>query len=173
MRGFFSAILGMALLLPPGALSTPVRKLDDASIRNFVAEQGRAWNARDFRRFYTAFAPDSAIVLFTTHRGKEVARRVRTPGEDRREAERFFAGTQAKIRETDQIERITIAPDGRHARLRVKELAHVRKHGHTKVIHAATEQELALRDGRIVVLQLMEFDGSSGADFGRTSRGTR
>lgn len=159
MGRLLSGIVTLALSLPATAFATAVRRLDDASIRTFIAEQGRAWNARNFGRFYAAIAPDAAVVLVTTHRGQEIARRVRTAAEDRRESERFFARTRAKIQEKDEVERITLAPDGLHARVRVGEVARIRKHGHTKVIRAATEEELALRNGRIVVLQLMEFDG--------------
>lgn len=158
MKWILFAMFGMSLLLPAAALSAPLRTLDHASIRSFIAKQERVWNARDFRRFYAVFAPNAVIVLVTTHGRQEVARRIRTPAEDRRASEHFFANAHGRIHETDRVEEITIASDRRSARVRVKEVAQILRHGRKKVIGATTEQDLELQEGRIVVLRLMEFE---------------
>lgn len=158
MRRSLKGVVAAALLSPAAAGSAPAAKLDEGLVRNFIAQQGRAWNARDFAGFYATFSPGAVIVLVTTHQGKEVARRVRTLAEDRRQSEHFFATMHATIRETDRVKTIAIAPDGRHAHVRVKETARIARHGRVKVSHAVTEQQLELRHGRIVSLSLMEFD---------------
>ena len=157
MRRFLACLLAALLFSARAGIGAPA-KLDKAAIGNFIAEQGRAWNARDFGRFYGTFAPGAVIVLVTMQRGKEVARRVRTLAADRRQSEHFFAMARSKIHETDRVERIMLAPDGRYARVRVEEAVRILRDRRAKVLHAVTEQELELRNGRIVSLKLMEFD---------------
>lgn len=149
----------LAALAPFGALAAPAHpKLDAAAIRAFAVAQNRAWNARDLDRFYALFDPRAQIVSIrktpegTTHRS------VRSIAADRARAERFFACTHAIIRETDRIEKIEIAPDGRHARVRVREETGMVQNGRPRMLHATTVQQLEWRNGRILSLGLTEFE---------------
>ncbi len=145
-----------ALLVLPGAGWAAAAKLDEPSVRAFVVAQNRAWNARDFARYYATFDPGALIVTIRKDADGRVLRTARSVSDDRKEAERFFASTRAIIRETDRIDKITIAPDGRHARVRVLEETGTVEDGKTSLLHAIAEVELESRDGRIVAVGLTE-----------------
>jgi hypothetical protein len=131
-------------------------QLSPEAVRAFVQAQNRAWSARDFARYYATFGPQAEIVTIRTTPGGKVTRTVKSPAEDRNEAERFFASTRATIHETDRIEKIEIAPDGRHARVRWIEEASLAENGKPRLLHATAEEELESRNGRIVALRLTE-----------------
>jgi|KBSMisStaDraftv2_1062788.scaffolds.fasta_scaffold64077_2 hypothetical protein len=150
------ATLLAALVLMTGKGTSAAEKLDIASVRNFVTAQNRAWSARDFARYYGTFNPGAEIVTIRTAPDGKVTRTVRSPAEDRKEAKRFFASTQAIIRETDYIEKIEISPDSRHARVRVREETGILENGRSRLLHAITEEDVGLRNGRIVALGLTE-----------------
>jgi hypothetical protein len=154
MHRFFAAVA--LCLLAGGAQAATV--LDEHSIRDYLAAQDRAWNMRDFDGFYASFRANAEIVTVRKNKNGNVTRQVNTVGEARRDTVRFFATHRQAISETDTIERITIAPDRRHARARVREDVRMTKDGHTKRLLAVTEQELGLQSGRIVSFKLTEYD---------------
>lgn len=131
-------------------------KLSPESTRAFVEAQNRAWSARDFARYYATFDPHAEIVTIRATPGGKVTRTVKSPARDRSEAERFFASTRAAIHETDRIEKMEIAPDSRHARVRWVEETSMMENGKSRLLHATAEEELEWRNGRIVALRLTE-----------------
>jgi hypothetical protein len=152
-----AGVLLASAMMSFGAEAHALQRLDTTSIRAFVREQNRAWNARDFEHFYGMFGPNARLVIVSDKQGDH-SRSVRSLAEDRRESERFFATTHARIQESDTIESIAIAPDGRHARVRVREETRVARGGKTRRLRATTEQELGILHGRIVSLELTEYD---------------
>lgn len=148
--------LAAALFARAGGAWAEDIKFDEASVRAFVTAQNRAWNARDFARYYGSFDPQSLIVTIKTGGNGKTARSTRTVSEDRKEAEQFFATTHAIIRETDRIDNITIALDGWHARVHVVEEASMAVSGKTSLQRAIAEEDLEWRDGRIVATGLTE-----------------
>jgi hypothetical protein len=155
MKPLLATILAALVLMTVNG--TPAaEKLDIAAVRSFVIAQNRAWSARDFARYYGTLDPSAEIVTIRTAPDGKVTRTVRSPAEDRKEAERFFASTRAIIRETDYIETIEIPPGGRHARVRVREETGMLENGRSRLLHAITEEEVGLRNGRIVALRLTE-----------------
>ena len=154
MARVFLCTLTAAMLSPFCAHGA--HTLTPASIRAFIAGQNRAWNGRDFARFYATFAPRAQIVLIRTTADGKVTRTVRSLAEDRRKAERFFATTRAIIRETGVVKAIQIAPDGRHARVQVLEDTGIVENGKPRQLRAIVEEELEMRDGRVLVRALTE-----------------
>ena len=51
---------------------------------------------------------------------------------------------------------IEIPPGGRHARVRVREETGMLENGRSRLLHAIAEEEVGLRNGRIVALRLTE-----------------
>jgi hypothetical protein len=152
MRAVFAVLALCAAVSQVHAASV----IDDKAVRDFVATQDQAWNARDFDHFYGTFRVNAKIAIASKEGARP--RKLRTIGEDKRETLRYFAAHKEKMDETDTIERIVIAPDRRHARVRVRETTRIADDGNVKVLNAIVLEDLALAGGRIVVTRLTEVD---------------
>lgn len=137
-------------LLAAGAAQAAEPRLTDAAVRAFVARQEAAWNARDTRAFAATFAPDAMFV----DQARDNQNRLIENGRGAlpqavAQARRFFA--KHTVRETTQIDRIAIAPDGRSARVLAREVSRIETRGHpSRTLCAETEQSLVLVQGRIL-----------------------
>jgi hypothetical protein len=157
LRFLLGPLGGLALVVPSIA-SGDVKVLDANTVKRFVELQDRAWQDRDFGRFYATF--DSRAIIVTIGRGKrgEPVTTRHTLAEDRRLSGSFFASTQAQIRETDRIQSIKLGSGGKSAVVRVRERTTVNNNGKIKLLYAVTEQELVLRKGTVISLGLTEDD---------------
>jgi hypothetical protein len=140
------------------AIAHAAARLNETSVRAFIVTQDQAWEHRDFARYYSTFNANAVIIAVQMHDGVEMSRSLRTVANDRQQMRRFFAAHPSPIRETDMIESIFINRDGNRAVVRVKEVAEIRKGGRRKTLRATTEQNLALYSGRIVSLNLTEYN---------------
>ena len=139
------------LALPP-APKAPLPRLDDATIRKFVAEQEAAWNARDFEHYYRLCAPDAIFVSVHWNSDGSITREQRTLDEDRTSAQKFFANHPDNVVETDTIDSVTLTPDGLGAHVVGHGTIRFMTKGKPQVLNAVTDQTVVLRDGHILSL---------------------
>lgn len=110
MRAFAAALV---LLTASPALAQG--RLTDPQVRAFVAAQEQAWNAGDLARYFKGFTPEAR---FTDQ--AYVGDKPPVPyGTSTLAQARAQAGKTArtKPREASRITRVTVAPDGRSARV--------------------------------------------------------
>jgi hypothetical protein len=138
-----------ALALAAAAHAAPTR-LTEPAIRGFVAKQEAAWNAKDARAWAGFFAPDARFV--DQSRGSDnsiVPNGTSTLAQATAQAERFFA--RSTFRETAQVTRVEISPDGRSARVLGREQTRIEgPGGQPRTLCAETEQALTLIGDRIL-----------------------
>ncbi|WP_374472301.1 nuclear transport factor 2 family protein [Phenylobacterium sp.] len=142
MRALVAAA-GIAL-----AAAAPAR-VTEAQARDLVARLERAWNAGDVAGWAALHAPGARFTDQTiTPKGETVAYGTSTLPQARTQAERFFS--KSKVRESGQVERVEIAPDGRSARVTVRKLSRITTAGRERLSCAVSVQTLALDGGRLV-----------------------
>jgi hypothetical protein len=139
----------LAALAATAAEAAPAR-LSELAVRDFVARQEAAWNARDAKAWAALFAPGARFV--DQARGSDnsvVPYGTSTLAQATEQAQRFFA--KAAFHETAQVRRVEIAPDGRSARVFGREAIEVREPGRApRTLCSETEQTLVLLAGAIV-----------------------
>lgn len=137
------------LILTASAAQAGEPRLTDASVRAFVARQEAAWNARDAAGFAATFTPDATIVDQARDNQNRLVENGRsTVPQATAQARRFFA--KHTVRETTQIGRIVIAPDGRSAQVFAHEVSQVATRGQpNRTLCGETEQSLILVKGGI------------------------
>jgi uncharacterized protein (TIGR02246 family) len=136
-----------ALALAAAAHAAPAR-LTEPAVRAFVAKQEAAWNAKDAKAWAGFFTPDARFV--DQSRGSDnsiVPNGTSTLAQATAQAERFFA--RSPFRETAEVTRVEISPDGRSARVRGREQTRLEGH-QPRTLCAETEQALVLANGRIL-----------------------
>jgi hypothetical protein len=139
------AAAAAAVLLTAAA---PAR-LTDADARAFIARLERAWNAGDVAGWAALHAPSARFTDQTvTPKGETVAYGTSTLPQAQTQAQRFFS--KSKVRESGQVERVEIAPDGRSARVTVRKLSRIVTGGRERLSCAVSVQTLALEGGRLV-----------------------
>ena len=136
----------------PAATPTATPRLNEATIRAFVAEEEAAWNARDFDHYYSLCTQDAAFISLHWNADGSITREQRSPAEDRASAQKFFANHTGKVVETDTIDSITIAPDGLSARVLGHGTIRFLTNGKPEVLNAVTDQTVVLRDGHVFSL---------------------
>ena len=138
------------LVSPPPPKPTP--RLDEPTIRKFIAEQETAWNARDFDHYYSLCAPEAVFVSVHWNADGTITRDQRTAADDRASAQRFFANHPGKVTEIDSIDSIKTAPDGLSARILGHGSIRFLANGKPQVLNAITDQTVILRDGHVLSL---------------------
>ena len=109
------------------AASAPVT-ITAAQVRAFVERQTRAWNAGDLAGYFMTFTPQARFTdQALGNDNRIVPYGVSTLAQARAQARRVFAAS--RVRETSVITSITIAPDGRRARVADDEISEVTKGG--------------------------------------------
>ena len=122
--------------------------VSDAEIRAFVARQERAWNAGALDAYFTGFTPDAVFTdQYRTPSGEVVPYGSSTLAQAQGQSRRFRAG--ASIVETSDIERITVAADGRTAQVISRVLSRIRSAKGLRVTCAERRQDLVLAAGRL------------------------
>jgi len=137
------ALLAAGLL----AAAAPAR-LTDADVRAFVARQERAWNAGDVATWAGLFTSDARFTDQARSGREMVAYGTSTLPQARQQAQRFFS--QSKVRESGQVQRVEIQPDGRAARVVVRKVSRIEAAGRVRLSCAESVQTLVLAGGRIL-----------------------
>lgn len=137
-------VLAAAVLL---AAAAPQR-LTDAGVRAFVARQERAWNAGDVAAWAALFTPDARFTDQARSGREMVAYGTSTLPQARGQAQRFFS--QSQVRESGQVQRIEIQPDGRSARVVTRKVSRISTGGRVRLSCADSVQTLVLGGGRIL-----------------------
>ena len=108
------ALLLLLLIASPVA-AAPAR-LAEPQVRAFVERQSRAWNAGDLAAYFATFTPDARFTdQALGNDNKIVPYGVSTVAQARTQAAKTLA--KAKVSETTLITAVSIAPDGRSARV--------------------------------------------------------
>jgi len=141
--------VGACALVSP-ARGPMIEHLDEVTVRAFLASEQAAWNAHDFDRYYALCAPDATFLSVRWNGDGSITRKMRTLEEDRAEAEHYFKDHPGRFSETDAIDRIVIARDGRSARILGHETARIE--GERGTLRATTEETVVLRNGRALCL---------------------
>ena len=107
--------LVLALLVATPAFAAPAR-LTEPQVRAFVERQSRAWNAADLKSYFATFTPDARFTdQALSNENKIVPYGVSTLAQARAQTAKVMA--KSKVRETSQVGAVTVAPDGRSARV--------------------------------------------------------
>ncbi|WP_372782606.1 hypothetical protein [Phenylobacterium sp.] len=118
-----------ALLLALVALAGPViaaPRIGEPEVRGLVARQSRAWNAGQLDAYFATFAPAARFTdQALGNDNKIVPYGVSTVAEARAQSRRTLAA--GKLSETVTIDIVTVAPDGRSARLSARVLTEIAK----------------------------------------------
>jgi hypothetical protein len=121
------ALLLVALAFAGPALGAPSR-LSDAEVRGFVERQSRAWNAGDLAAYFATFSPAARFTdQALGNDNKIVPYGVSTLAQARAQSRRALAA--GKVREAVTVEAITVAPDGRSARLSARAVSDITRAG--------------------------------------------
>lgn len=129
------------------AAAAPAR-LTDADVRAFVARQERAWNTGDVAAWTGLFTPDARFTDQARSGREMVAYGTSTLAQARTQAARFFS--QSQVRESGQVQRIEIQPDGRAARVVTRKVSRITSGGRVRLSCADSVQTLVLSGGRIL-----------------------
>ncbi|MGH6911870.1 MAG: hypothetical protein ACREE0_14985 [Phenylobacterium sp.] len=107
------ALLFAVVIASPAAASAT---LAEPQVRAFVEQQSRAWNAGDLAAYFATFTPDARFTdQALGNDNKIVPYGVSTVAQARGQARKTLA--KAKVSETTIITAVSIAPDGRSARV--------------------------------------------------------
>jgi hypothetical protein len=143
--------LGAAVLLMMATPAAAETRLTEPAARAFVARQEAAWNAKDVRGWAATFTPDAVFVdQARNSNGGVTANGSSTLAQATAQARRFFG--KARFRETSEVDRVVIAPDGRSAQVNGREIAGIdaAPRRPARTLCAETFQVLVLARGRIL-----------------------
>lgn len=139
----------LALLLLAGAAEAAPRLTDapltDARVRAFVQRQERAWNAGDLAGYFALYTRDARFTDQARTGDRLIPYGTSTAAQARAQATRFLAAS--KVRETGQVLRVDIAPDGRSARVLAREVSVITSKARTRRSCAERVQTVVLVGG--------------------------
>lgn len=128
----------------PGRAEAP---LTEARVRAFVQRQERAWNAGDLAAYFALYTTDARFTDQARTGDRLIPYGTSTAAQARAQAKRFLAG--AKVRETGQVLRVDIAPDGRSARVLAREVSVIATPARTRRSCAERVQTVVLVGGQL------------------------
>jgi len=135
------ALAAVLMLLATPAAAQP--RLTDAQVRTFVTAQERAWNAGDLAGYFRNFTPEARFTDQAYVGDKPpVPYGTSTLAQAHAQARK---SAKAKPQEAGRITRVTLAPDGRTARVESILLATVG----ARRLCASRQQTLVLVDGAV------------------------
>jgi hypothetical protein len=103
-------------LLVAGPASAAPAPLAEPQVRAFVERQSRAWNAGDLTAYFATFTPDARFTdQALGNDNKIVPYGVSTIAQARTQARKTLA--KSKVLETTIVTAVSVAPDGRSARV--------------------------------------------------------
>ena len=137
MRGLI-----LALLMATQAMAAAPR-LSEPQVRAFVERQSRAWNAGDFAAYFATFTPEARFTdQALSNENKVVPYGVSTLAQARAQTRKALA--KSKVRETSTVSAVTIAPDGRSARVTARTVSDITNAGAARRVCAVRVETLAL-----------------------------
>jgi len=138
----------VVLALAATALASP-GKLTEPAVRAFLAKQEAAWNAEDARGWAALFTPDARFVdQALGSDNKVVVNGASTLAQATAQAQRFFA--KSSFRETAEVKRIEIAPDGRSARVLAMETIRIEQPDRpARTLCTETQHDLVFAGGGV------------------------
>ncbi len=114
-------LLALALALAGPASAA---RVGEAEVRALVEHQSRAWNAGDLAAYFATFSPAARFTdQALGNDNRIVPYGVSTLAQARAQSRRTLAS--AKVHETLAIEAVSIAPDGRSARLSARAVSDI------------------------------------------------
>jgi hypothetical protein len=144
-RPGFGPLLAAALLAAAPAWGAG---LTEAQVRDFVAQQERAWNAGALDAYFGAFRPDAVFTdQYRTPGGEIVPYGSSTLGEAKAHSRKFRA--TAKVSETGEIVRVALGADGRSAQVVSHVVSRTQSAKSVRVTCAERRQDLVLAAGRL------------------------
>ena len=137
MRALFLALL----LATPAMAAAP--RLSEPQIRAFVERQSRAWNAGDLAAYFATFTPEARFTdQALGNDNKIVPYGVSTWAQARVQSRKTLA--KSKVRETSTVSAVTIAPDGRSARVTARTVSDIATGGAARRVCAVRVETVAL-----------------------------
>ena len=141
---------GLALAIAAtvlGGVAQAAPRLTEAQARAFAAKQEAAWNARDLDGYFALFTKDAVFVDQTrdVKHGGMIPYGSSTALQARARAEKFIKSATSV--ERGAVDKVTIAADGKSARLTGREVTTITRGGRTQRVCADTEQTLVLSGG--------------------------
>jgi 3-phenylpropionate/cinnamic acid dioxygenase small subunit len=134
--------LVFALLMTTQAVAAAPR-LSQSQVRAFVERQSRAWNAGDLAAYFATFSPEARFTdQALSNENKVVPYGVSTLAQARAQTRKTLA--KSKIRETSAVSAVTIAPDGRSARVTAHTVSDIATAGAARRICAVRVETVAL-----------------------------
>ena len=106
----------LLILLIAGSAAAGPARLAEPQVRAFVERQSRAWNAGDLTAYFATFTPDARFTdQALGNDNKVVPYGVSTVAQARTQAGKALR--KSKVSETTVVTAVSIAPDGRSARV--------------------------------------------------------
>jgi 3-phenylpropionate/cinnamic acid dioxygenase small subunit len=113
----------LALLMTTQAKAAAPR-LTEPQVRAFVERQSRAWNAGDLAAYFATFAPEARFTdQALSNENKLVPYGVSSLAQARAQTRKTLA--KSKVRETSTVTAVTIAPDGKTARVTARTVSDI------------------------------------------------
>ncbi len=138
--------LAIALLLAAFASPALAAGLTDATVRQFLAGQEAAWNARRLDTYFAAFTRDAMFVDQTVTPKETITYGRSTLAE----AKAFARKSKVKSVERGTVRSVSVAADGRSARVLGYEITTIETAGKVRQVCANTQQDVVLQGGRIL-----------------------
>jgi hypothetical protein len=132
----------LALLIATPAAAAPAQ-LTEPQVRAFVARQGQAWNAGDLAAYFATFTPDARFTdQALGNDNKIVPYGVSTVAQARAQTRKTLA--KSKVRETSAVGAVSVAPDGRTARVTASTVSEIAAAGAVRRVCALRVVTVAL-----------------------------
>ena len=134
--------LVLALLIATPAAAAPAQ-LTELQVRAFVARQGQAWNAGDLTAYFATFTPAARFTdQALGNDNKIVPYGVSTVAQARAQARKTLA--KVKVRETSSVGAVSVAADGRSARVTASTVSEISAAGAVRRVCALRVVTVAL-----------------------------
>jgi hypothetical protein len=134
--------LALALLIATPAAAAPAQ-LTEPQVRALVTRQGQAWNAGDLVAYFATFTPDARFTdQALGNDNKIVPYGVSTVSQARAQTRKTLA--KAKVHETSAVGAVSVAPDGRSARVTASTVSEIAGAGTVRRVCALRVVTVAL-----------------------------
>lgn len=132
----------LALLVTTEAAAAAPR-LSEPQVRTFVERQSRAWNAGDLAAYFASFTPDARFTdQALSNENKVVPYGVSTLAQARAQTRKTLA--KSKVRESSTVTAVSIAPDGRTARVTARTVSDIATAASARRVCAVRVETVAL-----------------------------
>jgi hypothetical protein len=143
LRAPLGLLAALAIVAPAAAAP-----LTEATVRAFLVQQERHWNAGDLGAYYAGFRPEAVFVdQYRTPGGQIVPYGRATLAQARAQTRKFRA--TSKVAERGQVLRLTLAPDGQAADVVSRVTSRIEGPKAARTTCAERRQRLVLAAGRL------------------------